>query len=105
MTKLLIGLTGSERSGKTTAAKHLFRLGGFVLDNVLLENEADRIRRRGGVVIHIQRAGCTSSEACIAINDNDLVIHNDGDLTDFLTQVDAVIDIVRKRVAARAAGA
>lgn len=102
MPKLLIGLTGAARSGKTTAATYLFRLGGFILNNVLLENEAYRIRRNGGVIIHIQRLGSPNSEACIAIDDNDMVIHNDGDLTNFLAQIDAAMDIVRQQAAARA---
>lgn len=72
------------------------------------ENESAFIRQHGGVVIHILRpdaeAGrCHSSESGIAISDNDLVIHNDGDMIDLLAHVDDVLRTVIYRATRSAA--
>lgn len=190
MTQLLIGLTGAARSGKSTAAKHLVVLLGFihyalagplkamlaqgfnlseahlegnlkeaqlawlgksprelmqllgtefgrgmvhndlwlllaaqniarlahyqpdatgiVISDLRFENEADWLRRRGGMVIHIQRpdapgVAAHSSEAGIAIHDHDLVINNDGELADFLSDIEYATRVASRRVAWRAA--
>lgn len=190
MTKLLIGLTGAARSGKTTAAKHLasthgllhyalaqplkqmlaqgFNLSdahlegalkeqplawlgksprelmqllgtewgrsmvhsdlwlllaaqnldslanclpgaaGFVISDLRFENEATWLRQRGGVVVHIQRPDAEavrghSSEAGIEIRDNDLVIHNEGELADFLRDIEHAMAHIARRTAPRAA--
>lgn len=81
---------------------------GIVVSDVRFENEAAFIRERGGVVIHIQRPDAPSvathcSEAGIAIRDSDLVIHNEGELSDFLEQIGLALDIVRHRAARKAA--
>lgn len=81
---------------------------GAVISDVRFENEAEFIRQRGGVVIHIQRpdapdVAAHSSEAGIAIHDNDLVIHNDGELADFLRDVEYALANIARRTAQRAA--
>lgn len=76
---------------------------GIVISDVRYEDEAAFVRERGGVLVHILRPDAApvrghTSEAGVAIADNDLTIHNDGDLAGFRQQVrDAVL-----RVAARA---
>ncbi len=81
---------------------------GAVISDVRFENEAEFIRQRGGVVIHIQRPNAPgvaahSSEAGIAIHDNDLVIHNDGELADLFNHIEQALDMVRARATRRAA--
>ena len=81
---------------------------GVVISDVRFENEAEFIRQRGGVVIHIQRPNAPgvaahSSEAGIAIHDNDLVIHNDGELADLFNHIEQALDMVRARATRRAA--
>lgn len=81
---------------------------GIAISDVRFENEAAFIRQHGGVVIHILRPDAEavrshSSEAGIAISDNDLVIHNDGDLVDLLAHVDDVLRTVIYRATRSAA--
>lgn len=81
---------------------------GIVVSDLRFENEADWLRRRGGVVVHILRpeapgVAAHSSEAGIEIRDNDLVMHNEGDLADFLRDIEHALAHIARRTAARAA--
>lgn len=75
---------------------------GFVISDVRFENEADWIRAKGGIVVHLHRPdapGVTahSSESGIAVCDNDLVIHNDGTLEDLYAALEALMQTVQLR--------
>ncbi|VVM93373.1 hypothetical protein PS673_02906 [Pseudomonas fluorescens] len=66
---------------------------GFVISDLRFENEADFVRKRGGIVIHVLRHDATEvnphvSETGISIQDNDLVLHNEGALDDLFGQLD-----------------
>lgn len=81
---------------------------GIVISDLRFENEAAFVRQRGGAVVHILRPDAQavhahSSEAGIAIRDNDLVIHNEGDLADFLHAVEHALAHIARRTAAHAA--
>lgn len=81
---------------------------GFVISDLRYENEAAWLRQRGGVVVHIMRPDAPgvashSSEAGIAVQDNDLVIHNEGELADFLRDVEHALAGIARRTAPRAA--
>lgn len=76
---------------------------GFVISDLRFENEADFIRKRGGIVIHVLRPDATEvnphvSESGIAIQDNDLVLHNDGALDDLIGQLDEFFTALTARV-------
>ncbi|MDN6857250.1 deoxynucleotide monophosphate kinase [Pseudomonas sp. CAN2814] len=75
---------------------------GFVISDVRFENEADWIRAKGGIVVHLHRpdapgVAAHSSESGIAVFDNDLVIHNDGTLEDLYEALDALMQTVQLR--------
>ncbi len=81
---------------------------GVVISDLRFENEAAFVRQRGGVVIHILRpdapgVAAHSSEAGIGIHDNDLVIHNDGELADFLNHVEQALGMAAERATRAAA--
>lgn len=66
---------------------------GFVISDLRFENEADFVRKRGGIVIHVLRPDAAEvnphvSETGIGIQDNDLVLHNEGALDDLFGQLD-----------------
>ena len=71
-----------------------------VFDDVRFENEADMIRRLGGVIVHIERDGLPggddyhASEAGIRRLVGDVVVKNSGDKDDFLAAVDAALESV-----------
>lgn len=76
---------------------------GFVISDLRFENEADFVRKRGGIVIHVLRPDATEvnphvSESGIAIQDNDLVLHNDGALDDLIGQLDEFFTALTARV-------
>lgn len=75
---------------------------GFVVSDVRFENEAHLIRRRGGTVIHIGRNDAQAvnphiSEAGIAVRQNDLILHNNGTVDEFLCSLDEVFLTIRER--------
>lgn len=68
-----------------------------VIPDVRFENEASAIREAGGIIIHITRPTAPAddphvSEAGIAVQRTDFVIHNDGSLQDFLRDVEELAD-------------
>lgn len=78
---------------------------GFVISDVRFENEAEFIRKRGGIVIHVLRPGAPEvnphlSERGVAIIDNDFVLHNDGSLEDLFSQMDQYLAAIVRRAAA-----
>ena len=75
---------------------------GFVISDLRFENEAEFVRKRGGVVIHLIRPDAPevnphSSELGIGIQDNDLVLHNIGSLEDLYGQIDEFVHVLVKR--------
>lgn len=82
--------------------------GGVVISDVRFENEAAWVRAQGGVVVHIYRPEVCgvnphSSEAGIAVHDNDFNIRNDADLQHLYAQVDHLLVILLRRQALRSA--
>ena len=80
----------------------------FVISDVRFENEADFIRKRGGCVIHVRRLDAPDvnphvSETGVAIQDNDLVLHNDGDLSELHGQINELLYALQARNARFAA--
>lgn len=81
---------------------------GIVISDVRYEDEAAFVRERGGVLVHILRpyappVRAHATEAGVAIGDNDLVMHNEGDLGDFLRDIEHALAHIARRTAARAA--
>lgn len=75
---------------------------GFVISDVRFENEAHWLRERGGVVVHLRRPDAAAvnphvSESGIAVHDNDLILHNEGDLDYLHAQLDHLITTLRVR--------
>lgn len=75
---------------------------GFVISDLRFENEADFVRNRGGIVLHILRSDAAKvnlhvSESGIGIQDNDLVLHNDGSLDDMFGQIDELFTALTAR--------
>lgn len=80
---------------------------GVVISDVRFENEANFVRERGGVVIHIKRALSDQgawghiSESTLRIQDNDYVLHNDTSRVELYDAIDVLMArIVRRRAAA-----
>lgn len=81
---------------------------GFVISDLRFENEADFVRKRGGIVIHLLRADAAEvnphiSETGIGIQDNDLVLHNDGAIEDLTGQLDEIFEALCARTNSAAA--
>lgn len=81
---------------------------GIVISDVRFEDEAAFVRQCGGVLVHILRPDAPpvrahASEAGVAIGDNDLTIHNDGDLAEFIVKVRATLRIAMLITALHAA--
>lgn len=81
---------------------------GIVISDVRYEDEAAFVRQRGGVLVHILRPDAPpvrahATEAGLAIGDDDLVIHNDGDLAEFRQRVRETVQRVAARAGRRAA--
>ena len=81
---------------------------GIVISDVRYEEEAAFVRERGGVLVHILRPDAPpvrahASEAGVAIGDNDLTIHNDADLAEFIAKVEDTLRIAILRTARHAA--
>ena len=84
------------------ASHHQDWHAGFVISDVRFENEAEWIRQRGGLVLHIRRPDAQSvnphaSESGIALHAQDLVVNNDADLDYLHAQLDHVITALRLR--------
>jgi hypothetical protein len=80
----------------------------FVISDVRFENEADFIRKRGGVIVHLQRFDAPkvnphASEAGVSLHKNDLVLVNDGDLPSLQHQIKELIQTLQARSARAAA--
>ncbi|WP_431494847.1 deoxynucleotide monophosphate kinase [Pseudomonas brassicacearum] len=78
---------------------------GFVVTDLRFNNEADFIRKRGGVVVHMDRAtaptvAAHSSENGIWAAPGDLWLPNDGTFDELFTNVDNVVDKLLTRAAA-----
>lgn len=75
---------------------------GFVISDLRFENEADFVRKRGGIVLHLLRPSAAEvsphiSETGIGIQDNDLFLHNDGSIEDLLGQLDEIFEALCTR--------
>lgn len=80
----------------------------FVISDVRFENEADFIRKRGGVIVHLQRfdaprVNAHASETDVSLHKHDLVLVNDGDLSSLFSQIKGLLDSVRASRAKSAA--
>jgi hypothetical protein len=75
---------------------------GFVISDLRFENEADFVRKRGGIVVHLLRPDAAEvsphiSETGIGLQDNDLVLHNDGAIEDLTAQLDEIFEALCTR--------
>ncbi|EIU7173476.1 deoxynucleotide monophosphate kinase [Pseudomonas aeruginosa] len=75
---------------------------GFVISDVRFDNEADWIRAKGGVVVHLRRqvgaeVAAHSSESGITPGARDLFISNDGSLNDLYQTLDEVMALLHLR--------
>ena len=73
---------------------------GFVISDVRFENEADFVRKHGGLIIHVQRPDAATvsphvSELGVAVQPYDAVIINDSDLAGLFAQLDRAIAALR----------
>lgn len=85
-----------------------FPAPNFVISDVRFENEADFIRKRGGVIVHLQRFEAPKvnphvSESGVSFHKNDLVLVNDGDLQSLYRQIESLIVGLHARSARSAA--
>ena len=76
----------------------------YVISDVRFENEADFIRKRGGVIVHLQRFDAPKvnphiSEAGVSLHKNDLVLVNDGDLPSLQRQIQELLHALQARTA------
>lgn len=78
---------------------------GFVVSDVRFENEAQFIRDRGGVVIHLYRPSAPAvnahiSEDGIRSTEHDLVLANFGTIDELRQNLNSIVGILRTRAAA-----
>ncbi|WP_339521781.1 deoxynucleotide monophosphate kinase family protein [Pseudomonas sp. EL_65y_Pfl2_R96] len=78
---------------------------GFVVSDLRFENEAQFIRNRGGVVIHLYRPSAPAvnahvSEDGIRCLEQDLMLANDACLATLRENLNSIVDILRHRAAA-----
>lgn len=68
-----------------------------VFDDVRFENEADMIRKKGGLIIHLLRPAehydKHQSEQGISVNKTDVVITNDGTFESLMANVYGAVDV------------
>ncbi len=88
--------------------EHHQDMHGVVIRDVRFENEADWLRSKGGVIVHLMRpdadaVAAHSSEQGLAWDPNDLVIRNDGSLAELYDKLDALITQLHHRALQRAA--
>lgn len=74
----------------------------FVISDVRFENEADFIRKRGGMIVHLQRFAAPKvnahvSEAGVSLHKDDLVLVNDGDLPSLYSQIEGLLCAMHAR--------
>ena len=96
----------AEQNLQHMAAATQEPITGFVLRDVRFENEADWVRSKGGVIVHIHRPAAQqvnrhTSESGIAIHDNDFVVHNDAGLPYLYKQLDTLMLALERRQALR----
>jgi hypothetical protein len=77
---------------------------GFVVSDIRFNNEADFIRKRGGVVVHMDRVAATpvnphSSENGIRFALGDLRLTNDGPFDELFTNINHIVDTLHTRAA------
>ena len=76
--------------------------GKFVITDVRMENEADFVRKSGGIIVHIKGRGGIKgnhqSEAGIDIKRGDLIVFNDSDLTNFEKEINNICNTLVKRI-------
>lgn len=77
---------------------------GFVVSDLRFENEAQFIRARGGVVIHLYRPSAPAvnahvSEDGIRHTEQDLVLANYGSVDELHQNLNSIVDILRDRAA------
>ncbi|KAF2395424.1 deoxynucleotide monophosphate kinase [Pseudomonas frederiksbergensis] len=78
--------------------------GGFVVSDLRFEDEAEFIRQRGGVVIHLQRASARTvaqhrSEDGIRGAPGDWFLPNDGTIDDLCSNLNKIVDTLHTRAA------
>lgn len=100
----------AEQNLNLLAAETKKELAGFILRDVRFENEANWLRSKGGVIVHIQRPDAQDvaahvSEAGITMHDNDFVIHNEEDLSHLYKQLDRLMGLLISRQGLRNANA
>lgn len=71
---------------------------GMIIADIRFENEADWVRRMGGLMIHVQRESAVPvrehvSENGVAIQENDRVLRNDGSLQDLQIAVRDLLNV------------
>ncbi|MFJ4193969.1 deoxynucleotide monophosphate kinase [Pseudomonas sp. NPDC089534] len=79
---------------------------GFVVSDLRFNNEADFIRDRGGVVIHLTRTGASRvnphpSENGVEQAAGDLWLPNNGTVEELFANLNAVVDILHTRAAVK----
>lgn len=77
----------------TVLAEHVTLGRSLVISDVRMENEAEMIRRHGGVIVHLRRKAAArvaahSSETGIAVYSSDWTIHNDGRPEGLFSEID-----------------
>ncbi|MHA6478933.1 deoxynucleotide monophosphate kinase family protein [Stutzerimonas sp. KH-1] len=98
----------AEQNLNHMASLHQDPITGFILRDVRFENEADWVRSKGGVIVHIHRpeaqaVASHASESGIGVHDNDFVIHNDEDLPHLYKQLDRLMGVLIRRQSLRSA--
>lgn len=83
-------------------AEHDQAMKGVVIRDVRFDNEADWVRSKGGVILHITRPDATAvashtSESGVTRRPSDLSLVNDGTLDQLYDGVDALISVLMRK--------
>ena len=74
---------------------------GVVITDVRFENEADMIRRQGGIIVHVSRSDAPIvaehvSETGVRRQASDCLLENEGSIMDLYMKVNALVDLYPK---------
>jgi hypothetical protein len=76
---------------------------GHAITDVRFENEAEMVRSKGGVIIHIEgreyAVAAHASEAGVAVQPKDFIVRNDSTLEKLYTTLDCIISDIKRNQA------
>lgn len=87
---------------RMSASQHLSHLfGGTIIDGITGENEADWLRRQGGLLVHLHNTDQADHKGLICVNDEDYLCALPGRTTIIQFTIPHLADALRKFIKAK----